>query len=233
MGLNKNDRDRYLKDSCKNQNGEFCRGCGARPHPSIAEFYPENLSVDSKLKPFFIKSKDKKKFLGIVLDHIDNDESHNDTENHQPLCHTCNSIKNPRGKLKGSTTIYDREATPEMQRGDEQEHRYRSWLNGECTVEHKQDFISQDEAINSGAEYLTDFSQGKTISPTTTRKYLKKLTSGTGMYFWFKGFVGLKINLHKLEEWLADVEKRKQRKVRKLNEFQEAYIKDFKEPERE
>lgn len=231
MGINKRDRDKYLKQSVEGQHGEYCRGCGARPHPSIAEFIPEYPSVESKLKPFFIQSKDKKKFLGVVLDHIDNDENHNDPENHQPLCQTCNTIKNPRGKLKGKETFYAREATPEMMRGDIQEDRYRSWINRECTVEHKADFITDQQAIYGGAEYLTDFSEGKTISPSTTTKYLKKLTSDTGIYFWFKGFVGLKINLHKLEAWLEEVERKKQRKVKKLKEFQEAYVKDFGEPE--
>jgi len=231
MGLNKNDRDRYLNNTCKKQSGEFCAGCGARPHPNIAEFYPEYPLVNSKLKPFFIKSKDGKRFLGLVLDHIDNEETHNNPENHQPLCQSCNMIKNPRGKLIGKPSFYTREATPEMQRGDEQEDRYRAWLNRECTVEHKADFITDQEAIYGGAEYLTDFSEGKTISPSTTTKYLKKVTSSNGLYFWYKGFVGLKINLHKLEDWLADVERRKQRKVKKLKEFQEAYVKDFKETE--
>ena len=235
MGINKKDKDRYLKDACRKQGGEFCRGCGARPHPSLALFFPEYPNVNSKLEPFWIKSKEKDKskqrFLGIILDHIDNDTNHNDSENHQPLCQSCNAIKNPRGKLEGKNSMYESPPSAEMQRGDEQEEKYRAWINAECTVEHKADFIMENEARYGGAEYLTDFMEGKTISPTTTRKYIKKLTSNTGWYFWYKGFVGLKINLHKLEQWLAEVEKRKQRKVKKLKEFQEAYVKDFKETE--
>ena len=47
------------------------------------------------------------------------------------------------------------------------------------------------------------------------------------MYYLHKGFVGLKSKRVKLEEYFEGVEKQKGRKVKKMQEFAEAYEKDF------
>lgn len=223
MGINKEQHDKLYPLIIEKQHGEYCLGCGAIPHESVSCLdEPEGIPINSKLIPFYVTNKDKTRLLGLIIDHVDRDTNHNDLSNLQLLCRTCNQFKDPRQKKK---TLSDREKSPEMARGDKQEDRYRSWLNIEVTVEHKHKFISEDEAIYGGAEALTDFSLGETISPVTTRRYLKKLTTSSGMYYWYKGFVGMKINLTLLEEWFTEVEHEKRRKVKKINEFHEAYLK--------
>ncbi len=225
MGIGKEQHDKLYPLVVEKQHGEFCLGCGVYPHPKRSYLEePEGIPIHTKLNVFFCKNKDKTKLLGLIIDHIDNDDSNNDITNLQLLCKSCNNIKNSRSKKRRRMT--EREKTPEMARGDKQEDRYRSWLNIEVTVEHKYKFISEDEAVYGGAEALTDFSIGETISPVTTRRYLKKLTTSAGMYYWYKGFVGLKINLTLLEQWFTDVEHAKRRKVKKINEFHEAYLKE-------
>ena len=220
MGMNKKQHDYYYPKICVKQHGEFCKGCGVYPHPSVARCMPELPILISKLKIFWLTTKEGKWIIPHI-DHIDGDDNNNDLENLQLLCPSCNNLK----KQIKRTILSTREKSPEMVRGDLQEDQYRSWLNTQCTVEG--DFITDDEAINGGAEHLTDFSDGKTISPVTTRRYLKKLTSIVGWYYWYKGFVGLKINLPKLDAYLTEVERRKGKKIKKIQEFHEAYIKDF------
>jgi len=217
--VNKRQRDEEYPKIYKKQHGEYCIGCGAVPYPSMAKFPQE--SPNKKLKPFYIISKETKEYLPLQIDHIDNDPTNTTIENEQFMCAKCNNHKKPRGKSMNT----NRPKTPEMERGDMQEDSWRSWLNGQVTGE--KDFIRDDDAIDGGAEYLTNFSDGKTISPDTTRKYLKKVTSSTGMYYWHKGFVGLKSQRVKLDDYISQVEGKKQKKINKLEELDEAYQKDF------
>ena len=218
--MNKRQHDEEYPKIYNKQHGEYCKGCGAVPHPSLAKF-PQK-SPNKKLKPFYIKAKEEPhQYLQLQIDHIDGDPLNITTENEQFMCSKCNNLKKPRGKTMNS----NRPKTPEMERGDKQEDSWRSWLNRSVTGE--RDFITDDDAIDGGAEYLTNFSNGDTISPDTTRKYLKKVTSVSGMYYWYKGFVGLKSRRIQLEEYFEEIEKKKGRKVKKMQEFTEAYEKDF------
>jgi len=218
--MNKRQRDEEYPKIYEKQHGEYCNGCGAIPHPSVA-WYQNHQIFTMKLKPFYIISKETKKYLALQIDHIDNDPTNISVENEQFLCPSCNNVKKPRRKTMNT----DRPKTPEMERGDMQEDSWRSWLNKQVTID--RDFITDDDAIDGGAEYLTNFSDGKTISPDTTRKYLKKVTSMAGMYYWHKGFVGLKTKRAILDEYFHNVEQRKGRKINKLAEIDEAYQKDF------
>jgi len=214
--MNKKQRDDEYDKLYDKQHGEYCNGCGAIPHPTVAKYKQPK----STLEPFYIVSK-KGKFLPLEIDHIDGDSLNIILENEQFMCPSCNNIKKPRKRME----LSERPKTAEMQRGDLQEDNYRSWLNRQ--VAHERDFITDEEAIYGGAEWLTNFSAGETISPVTTRRYLKKLTSSVGIYYWYKGFIGLKSKLVNLEEYLNEVQRKKGRKVKKLEEFVEAYQKDF------
>lgn len=218
--MNKRQRDEEYPKIYHKQHGEYCKGCGAVPYPSVAK-YPQE-SPNKKLKPFYIKAKEEPhEYLQLQIDHIDGDPLNITIENEQFMCPKCNNLKKPRKR----SSLTDRPKTAEMERGDMQEDNWRSWLNKAVTIE--RDFIKDEEAIYGGAEYLTNFSNNETISPVTTRRYLKKVTSGIGMYYLYKGFVGLKSKRVKLEEYFEGVEKQKGRKVKKMQEFAEAYEKDF------
>lgn len=218
--MNERQRNEEYPKLYDKQHGEYCKGCGAVPHPSVAK-YPQE-SPNKKLKPFYIIRKEKPhRYLQLQIDHIDGDPLNITIDNEQFMCPKCNNLKKPRKR----SNLTDRPKTAEMERGDFQEDNWRSWLNRAVTIE--RDFIRDEEAIYGGAEYLTNFSNNETISPVTTRRYLKKVTSGIGMYYFYKGFVGLKSKRVKLEEYFEGVEKQKGRKIKKMQEFAEAYEKDY------
>jgi len=217
--MNKRQRDEEYPKIYKKQHGEYCVGCGAVPYPSMARFPQE--SPSKLLKPFYIISKETKEYLPMQIDHIDNDTTNTLLENEQFMCSKCNNYKKPRKR----SMLSERPKTAEMERGDLQEDNYRSWLNRQ--VAQDRDFITDEEAIYGGAEWLTNFSFNETISPVTTRRYLKKLTSSVGMYYWFKGFIGLKAKLVNLEEFIEKIQKQKARRIKKQQEFVDAYQKEF------
>jgi hypothetical protein len=64
-----------------------------------------------------------------------------------------------------------REGSPEMQANSYYETAFRDWL---LSYLRANEFILKDEAVYSGAEVVG-------CSPTTTARYLKKLTSGMGV----------------------------------------------------
>ena len=152
----------------------------------------------------------------LYIDHIDNISNHTVIENLQLLCPSCNRIKNPK---KGEN-LSDRPKTPEMKRGDIQELEYRDWVRKQII---KHNWVTDDDCIDAGAEYLTNFSNGKTISPVTTRRYLKKLSSTAGEYTIHRGWVTFTWKLPQLVDWLGKAQRDKDLKIEKLNEIRESF----------
>jgi len=105
----------------------------------------------------------------LLIDHKDNDNSNNSIDNLQFLCRGCNFRKNPKEE---ATELDEREASPEMKKNEVMEKEFRRWVFGYITEHTK---LLVEEAIYSGAEII----QG---SPESTKRYIKKMKSGAGMY---------------------------------------------------
>lgn len=196
--MNGRERAERYPEVVEKQHGEFCNGCGKNVFHNPYSKLPKWTCVI------------------LYIDHIDNDKTHNDIENYQLLCPTCNRIKNP----KRSEVISERPKGPEMQRGDIQEAEYRTWVREQII---KHDWITDDDCIDAGAEYLTNFTDGKTISPVTTRRYLGKMTSTAGEYAVEKGWVTFAWKLPNLVDWLNKIKRDKDLKIEKMNEIRESF----------
>jgi len=214
-------RDYWYLNVVNKQYGEFCNGCGVCPFPSYAIILPtipvliSNLSLN-----YFINSLKKNGGRKIVtklyLDHIDNDQTHNHIDNFQLLCPSCNRIKNPK---KIGTSI-GRTRTPEMERGDKQEKEYRNYIR-EQIIEN--DWILEDDAIDGGAEYLTNFDEELTISTETVKRYLSKMVSNTGQYTRKHGYITFKWKLPQLDKAVKEAKSRKDVRIKKTQELEESY----------
>src|SRR5690242_10513692 len=116
--MNKRQHDYWYPQLMKKHHGEFCAGCGIHK----------------------IKTTEKR----ILIDHIDNNDTHNTLDNLQFLCRSCNRIKNPSKKF-----IPDKPMTYSEFKNLEGEPKFRSWLFNyvldNCRIEF-------DEAVDSGAE---------------------------------------------------------------------------------
>ncbi len=154
----------------------------------------------------------------LYLDHIDNDQTHNYIDNFQLLCPSCNRIKNP----KRIGTSIKRGKTPEMERGDVQENAYREYIRKEII---EKDWILDDDAIDGGAEYLTNFEEGLTISTETVKRYLSKMVSNTGQYTRKHGYVTFKWKLPQLDKAIREARNRKDVKIKKTQDLTETYEK--------
>lgn len=120
----------------------------------------------------------------LVIDHIDNDNGHNNIENLQLLCRRHNHLKNPRGSQKHpkfsshlrlqqslektKTRIAPKSA--EFQRNMQAEPKFRKWLLAYLR-EHRR--LEYGEAVNSGAEVAGVQQQAAT-------RYIEKMTSLAG-----------------------------------------------------
>lgn len=219
MGINKQQRNYWYPKVVYKFNKEACNGCGVVIYPSYALVLPEIPILISKLNlNYWINSTKGKKLCTILyLDHIDNDDSHNDLDNFQLLCPACNHIKNPR---RAGNNISKRTKTPEMERGDKQENDFREWVRKEVL---RDDWIKVDDVVYGGAEYLTNFSEGKTISPETTKRYLAKMTSITGQYTIKKDYLTFKYKLPQLDEWLQRGINNRDQAIQKTRELTETY----------
>ena len=111
--MNEHQRKVWYSQIVTKQHGEFCNGCGVAPLEWVME------------PPYFINLLCRSVFITkkLFVEHIDNDPSHNILDNFQLLCRACNRIKNPV-KLK---TKSSREKTPEMERRDEREDKFRNY----------------------------------------------------------------------------------------------------------
>ena len=143
---NMNSRQRHKAYSyLKTRFGAYCRGCQA---------------LESERE--------------LVIDHRDNNNFNNHSNNWQLLCRSCNYIKNPRlverplDVCGGGCDSLDRETEITINR--EKEPKFRKYV--ELIVgEEKQ--VPQQDLINGGAEYCG-------CSIKTTARWLAKMTSSQG-----------------------------------------------------
>ena len=148
MMSNMNSRQRLKAYSyLKTRFGAYCRGCQA---------------LESERE--------------LVIDHRDNNNFNNHSNNWQLLCRSCNYIKNPRlverplDVCGGGCDSLDRETEITINR--EKEPKFRKYV--ELRVgEEKQ--VPQQDLIHSGAEYCG-------CSIKTTARWLAKMTSTEGIF---------------------------------------------------
>jgi len=132
---------------------------------------------------------------GLDIDHIDGAEHNNEESNLRLLCRTCNVARENRRRAKNPSVQEEREnprtrvlkqaipyheGSAEMQANFLFEVDYRSWL---LKFIDESEFITKKEAINAGAEMVG-------CNPTTSAKYLAKLTSLAGPLTETKDMVG-------------------------------------------
>ena len=133
---------------------------------------------------------------GLDIDHIDRNKNNNVSSNLRLLCHSCNvsdenkkrrkipsvaerERENPSTRIVKSSVVY-RDGSAEMQANYLFELDYRNWLNDYID---ENGFIPKKEAINAGAEVVG-------CNPTTSAKYLAKLTSIVGPLAEMKDMLG-------------------------------------------
>ena len=115
----------------------------------------------------------------LCLDHKDNNNNHNEIDNLQFLCKSCNTKKN-----HPETTIpFSRSATPEMSSGKRFESDFRRWVSGQY-MENENLGLEYDYLKNTGAEVIG-------CSQETIKRYLGKMTSSEGIYEWEDRFGGV------------------------------------------
>lgn len=124
------------------RDGEFCRGCCALPCERQ-----------------------------LILDHIDNNDNHNDEENLQILCRSCNYIKNPRRPFDLCERESGAEDHSEIEINKLKEPAFRKFVFQQL-YEHGK--IPEKDLINSACEVIG-------ISPVTGKRYLDKMSSSTGI----------------------------------------------------
>ena len=103
----------------------------------------------------------------LVIDHIDNDNSHNNLDNLQLLCRRCNYIKNSRRPVDSCVSDTD----DAIQINKTKEQRFRNYVYDTLN---KLQQINPKKLIDSGAEYCG-------ISPVTAKRYLDKMCSKEGL----------------------------------------------------
>lgn len=134
----------------------------------------------------------------FLLDHIDNNPFNNDPINHQLICRSCNSAKNPRGKSRFHSEKYikrvrarergmrsvqayaevdrvGKSLTYEQQRGMEGERQFVAWVKKKISAN---GYWPLEDTINAGAQKV-----GMSIQATT--RWSKKLLSSEGAYATF------------------------------------------------
>ncbi len=127
------------------------------------------------------------KIDSLVIDHRDNNPRNKDPTNLRLLCRSCNvKAAFPRVRERKIIRIDSTEdvrrhvdyqsGSAEMQVNDFCETEYRNWVMAHIRLNGS---ITKKEAINAGAERVG-------ANPTTTRKYLDKLTSTEGHLKEFK-----------------------------------------------
>ena len=112
----------------------------------------------------------------LVIDHRDNNNFNNHSNNWQLLCRSCNYIKNPRlverplDVCGGGCDSLDRETEITINR--EKEPKFREYVKLRVTEEKQ---VPQQDLINGGAEYCG-------CSIKTTARWLAKMTSTEGIF---------------------------------------------------
>ena len=151
--MNSKQREMLIPHIEAKQGGKFCVLCGKTK---------EQLMNDGKSGQ-------------LCIDHKDNNNNHNELENLQFLCHSCNTKKNHPSIEEPQQRVM----TPEMYLGRSFEKRFRSWVNGLMRDPENNGHLEYHFLVNSGAEKVD-------CSPETIKRYLLKLTSKEGMYEWFE-----------------------------------------------
>ena len=151
--MNSKQREMLIPHIEAKQGGKFCVLCGKTK---------EQLMNDGKSGQ-------------IDIDHIDNNNNHNELENLQFLCHSCNTKK----KHPSIEEPQQRVMTPEMVMGRSFEKRFRRWVNGLLLIPENNGVLEYNFLVNSGAEHIE-------CSPETIKRYLKKMTSEKGMFEWLE-----------------------------------------------
>jgi len=126
-----------------NRDGEFCKFCDRKPDQ-----------------------------MQLVIDHVDNDNSNNHTDNWQLLCRRCNFIKHRRPVDKCVSENEVASDTTELQESRLKEPKFRRYVAHRINEEGK---VTEEDLINSGAEEIEN-------SPVTTKRYLNKMCSSVGIY---------------------------------------------------
>jgi len=159
------------------RDGERCANCGKAPTTQNATPFQAPTTQNA-----------------LDIDHIDGSIRNNDPSNLRLLCRSCNiSFRNNGHKQHGTRVLRSvicvrereegqpatrmvkedcnyREASPEMQANSVFEVPFRTWVLQQVTAS---GHIERSTAINQGAEIVG-------CSPTTTSRYLGKLTSPSG-----------------------------------------------------
>jgi len=129
-----------------------------------------------------------------IVDHIDNDESHNLSINIQILCRSCNRIKNPSKTFEPAKVLTQSEST-----NLRVEDAWRIWVSDKVLNSNGEGYPVED-AINAGAELFD-------CSPETIeRRYMKKITSSAGKFEEEKGRLYYKTKQRFEEKFLDRVE---------------------------
>ena len=151
--MNSKQREMLIPHIEAKQGGKFCVLCGKTK---------EQLMNDGKSGQ-------------LCIDHKDNNNNHNELENLQFLCHSCNTKKNHPSIEEPQQRVM----TPEMVMGRSVEKRFRRWVNGLLLIPENNGVLEYNFLVNSGAEKVD-------CSPETIKRYLLKLTSKEGMYECFE-----------------------------------------------
>ena len=142
------------------------------------DFWYMNLIVKQGGEYCILCNKDKSQLMQdgqtprLCIDHINNNNSINEIDNLQFLCHSCNTKKNhPK-----TTEPFERTQTPEMVLGKRYEKDFRRWVLGQFQ-ENENIGLEYSFLVNSGAEKVG-------CSTETIKRYLNKMTSKEGLYEW-------------------------------------------------
>jgi hypothetical protein len=182
MGLKKQQKDRYyakLVELC----GEVCQMCD-RTLAEINRSRPDG-------SPGHVKRLD--------LDHIDRNKRHNAFDNFQLLCHSCNCLKDSRGKGKKNNVQkinVVNEISTDSPMSEELRKRNEIWpaFNVAVYLEVFYEKQSEKRVLINTCSYLVRCSQ------QTAEKYLQQMTSKYGrfeeVFIEGKSYVRLKLKSH-------------------------------------
>lgn len=170
--MNSTQRKYWYPKIVEKQSGEFCNGCGIQPIEWMV-IPPSVMNLISR-KLFMTKL--------LIVEHIDNNPSHNQLDNYQLLCMACNRIKNP-SKPSFST---NREKTPEMERRDRNEPKFRNYVMKRINADR---FTEYKDLVASACEFSgLAFRTGKDITEllVSTEGFYKKFEYDGEEYVCYK-----------------------------------------------
>ena len=112
----------------------------------------------------------------LILEHRDNDNTNNNLENLQIMCRPCNYRKNPR-KSKRPENLCENtsNSTPKLTELDINRTKEPQFKKFVAKRVNSHGYAVEKDLINAGAESIG-------VSPVTTKRYLDKMCSSTGIY---------------------------------------------------